>query len=250
LVQGLSFRYGPDEPPALKDVSFALAAGGSLAVVGASGAGKSTLINLLLRFWDYREGQITLGGHELRSYQQDDLQRLVGVVSQQTHLFYATVRENLVIARPDASQADVVQAAQQAQIHEFIQTLPQGYDTWIGEGGLRLSGGERRRLTIARALLKGAPILILDEATADLDPQTERQWMRALQGLMASKTTLIITHRLVGLEAVDEILVLRTGRIVERGRHHELWQMGGLYRRMWELQNQVLGWDSLSISGT
>jgi thiol reductant ABC exporter CydC subunit len=240
LVRGLSFRYGPDEPPALKDVSFALAAGGSLAVVGPSGAGKSTLINLLLRFWDYREGQITLGGHELRGYQQDDLRRLVGVVSQQAHLFNATVRENLLIARPGASQTDMVQAAQQAQIHEFIQTLPQGYDTWIGEQGLRLSGGQRRRLVIARALLKDAPILILDEATADLDPQTERQLMQAIQRLMMNKTVLIITHRLVGLEAVDEILVMRTGCIVERGRHHELLQMGGLYRRMWELQNQLL----------
>jgi thiol reductant ABC exporter CydC subunit len=246
-VSQLSFRYGPDEPPALDGISFTLPQGKQLAVVGPSGAGKSTLVNLLLRFWDYQTGHILLGGCELRQYPQEDLRRMIGVVSQHTYLFSATLRENLWLANPDADQSDMEKAARVAQIHEFIQSLPQGYDTWIGEQGLRLSGGERQRLAIARALLKDAPILILDEPTANLDSLTERAVMQAIRSLMAGRTTLLITHRLVGLEAMDEILVLCKGRIVERGRHHDLWQMGGLYRRMWDLQNQVLtSWGETS----
>ncbi len=240
LMEGVSFGYGPQEPLALDQISFRLPQGGRLAVVGPSGAGKSTLVNLLLRFWEYETGRILLGGHELRRYRQEDLQRKIGVVSQHTHLFNATVRENLLLARPDASQADLVRAAQRAQIHEFIQSLPQGYATWIGEQGLRLSGGERQRLAIARALLKDPPILILDEATANLDTLTERAIVQAIHTLMAGRTTLIITHRLIGLEVADEILVLQGGRVVERGQHRDLLQIEGLYRRMWEMQNQML----------
>ena len=243
-VENVSFRYGPKEPWALDEVSFVLPEGGCLAIVGPSGAGKSTLVNLLLRFWEYEHGQIMLGGHELRQYHQEDLRDITSVVSQHTHLFNATVRENLLVARPDADDADLFRAAQQAQIHEFIETLPQGYDTWIGEQGLRLSAGQRQRLAIARALLKDAPLLILDEPTANLDTLTERNVMRAIHALMAGRTTLIITHRLVGLEVADEILALRAGRVVERGRHHDLLQMGGMYRRMWDLQSQVLAVDA------
>jgi thiol reductant ABC exporter CydC subunit len=245
-VRDIRFSYAADEPPALSGISFVLPQGGSLAVVGPSGAGKSTLVNLLLRFWDYDAGQILLGGHELRTYRQEDVRAMIGVVSQHTHLFNASVRENLLLARPGARQADLERIAGLAQIHEFIQSLPEGYDTWIGEQGLKLSGGQRQRLAIARALLKNAPILILDEPTANLDPLTERAVMGAIQGLMAGRTTLIITHRLAGLETVDEIVVLRTGHIVERGRHADLWPMGGLYRRMWDLQNQLLG-DQITV---
>jgi ATP-binding cassette subfamily C protein CydC len=239
-LRDVRFRYQPDGPPALDGVSFHLPQGESLAVVGPSGAGKSTLVNLLLRFWDYDEGQITLGGRELRAYQGEDLRRMIGVVSQHTHLFNATVRDNLLLARPDAVRADLERAARAAQIHDFVVSLPQGYDTWIGEGGLKLSGGQRQRLAIARALLKDAPILILDEPTANLDSLTERAVMESVQALMAGRTALIFTHRLAGLEAVDEITVLRAGRVVERGPHHDLWGMGGFYRRMWDLQHQVL----------
>ena len=239
-VQDLSLSYGPGEPPALDGISLALPRGHRLAVVGPSGAGKSTLVQVLLRFWDYQAGQILLEGRELREFGHEDLRRRIAVVSQRSHLFNATVRDNLLLARPGASQAEIIQAAEQAQIHSFIQSLPHGYDTWIGEQGLRLSGGERQRLVIARAILKNAPLLILDEPTAHLDALIERELMATLQELAVDRSVLLITHRLLGLERLDEILVLRAGRIIERGRHHDLVQMGGYYRRMWELQNQVL----------
>jgi ABC-type multidrug transport system fused ATPase/permease subunit len=220
----------------LDRVSFELPPGGRLAIVGPSGAGKSTLVQLLLRFWEYEQGQIELGGRELRRYRADDVRRMVSVVAQQTHLFNGTIRENLLIARPDAGPDEIVVAARQAELDTFIEGLPLGYDTWIGEQGLRLSGGERQRLAIARAILKDAPILILDEPTASLDAVTERSILRSLGALMTGRTTLLITHRLVGLEQIDEILVLDAGRIVERGRHADLLMLGGRYRRMWERQ--------------
>lgn len=221
----------------LDRVSFSLSAGQRMAIVGASGAGKSTLIQLLLRFWDYEHGQIWLGGHELCRYRAEDVRLLISVVAQDTHLFNGTIRENLLVARPDARADEIVVAAEQAQLHTFIQRLPQGYDTWVGEQGLRLSGGERQRLALARAVLKDAPILILDEPTAHLDAHTERALLQSLGPLMERRTTLMITHRLVGLETMDAILVLDRGRIVEQGRHHDLLLLGGHYRRMWERQH-------------
>jgi ATP-binding cassette subfamily C protein CydC len=243
-VRDLRFRYEMDEGPALDGISFQLDQGLQLAVVGPSGAGKSTLINLLLRFWDYDSGQISLGGSELRTYRGEDLRRVISVVSQHTHLFNDTIRGNLLLANPGANEHDLVKAASQAQIHEFIQGLPHGYDTWIGEAGVRLSGGERQRIAIARALLKNTPILILDEPTANLDALTEREVVKSLYGLMEGRTTLIITHRLVGLEKVNQILVMREGRVIERGRHDDLIQAGGFYNRMWKLQTQS---DALDI---
>jgi ATP-binding cassette subfamily C protein CydC len=217
VVDNLQFRYHPDESPALDGVSFTLPEGGRLAIMGSSGAGKSTLVHLLLRFWDYQAGRIELGGRDLRRYTPEEVRGLIGVVAQQTHLFNTTVRENLLMARPEATVEEMVQAARQAQIHDFIETLPQGYDTWLGEQGLRLSGGERQRLAIARALLKNAPLLILDEATANLDALVEREIRQSLYTLMAGRTTLIITHRPPDLKLADEVIVLNAGRIVKQG---------------------------------
>ena len=237
-VRLLSFRYAQHAPYVLRDISFTLPHGHCLAIVGPSGAGKSTLLNLLQRFWEYEEGSILLGGHELRDYHQEDLYRLVSVVEQKTHLFNASIRENLLLARPDASQDEIVRAAQQASLHDFIQSLPQGYETLIGEQGLKLSGGERQRLAIARALLKNAPILLLDEVTANLDPLTEQAILHTVHTLLPGRTTFMATHRLVGLAMADEILVLQAGKIMERGTHSDLLQAEGLYSRLW--QNQVI----------
>jgi ATP-binding cassette subfamily C protein CydC len=245
-VEGLSFAYEgmavPGGPPALEGVEFDLAPGGLLAVVGPSGAGKTTLIQLLLRFWTPSAGRILLDGHELGTYREEDLRRLVAVVSQRTHLFNATVRDNLLLARPDATEEEMVEAARRARIHDFICSLPQGYDTWIGEQGQRLSGGERQRLAIARAILKDAPVLLLDEPAANLDAVTERQVLAGLQPLLAGRTALLVTHRLGAGPVVqaDEILVMRGGRVEARGRHDDLLRQGGLYRRMWDLQRQEL----------
>ncbi|MFZ5645349.1 MAG: thiol reductant ABC exporter subunit CydC [Bacillota bacterium] len=238
-VRDLHFSYIPDEPWALNGVDFVLPQGGRLAVVGPSGAGKSALVNLFLRFWDYREGSISLGGHELKSFSPDDLRRYISVVTQHTYLFNASVRENLLLAKPGAGEEELRRAAREAKIHDFIENLPQGYDTYVGERGFKLSGGQRQRLAIARALLKDAPVLLLDEATAGLDPVSEREVMESIHRLMEGRTTLVITHSLTGLDRMDEILVLERGRIVERGQHRDLLESGGLYRRMWELQHLV-----------
>jgi ATP-binding cassette subfamily C protein CydC len=243
-IQNLCFRYEAGEPLVLDRVSFHVRPGGTLAVVGPSGAGKSTLAHLLLRFWDYESGEIRLGGRDLRDYGPEESRALMSVVSQTTYLFNATIRDNLRIAKPDAHDDDLIRAVQGAQLHDFMAALPQGFETWIGEQGLRLSGGERQRLAIARAILKDAPILILDEATANLDAVTERAVLQIIGATSAGQTTLMITHRLVGLEAADEILVLHAGRVVERGRHDQLIQMNGLYRRMWDQQNQIFAADS------
>lgn len=239
-VRDLRFRYAPGEPLALDGLSFDLPAGGRLAIVGPSGAGKSSLVHLLLRFWEYQEGEIRLGGHDLRQLRQADLACLINVVPQRPHLFNGTIRDNLRLAAPQASEEKLVWAAEQAQLHAFVQSLPRGYDTWVGEQGLRLSGGERQRLAIARALLRDAPILVLDEPTANLDSLAERDLLRSIHKVMVGRTVLMITHRLVGLEHFDEILVLRAGQLVERGRHNDLLEMGGYYYRMWDSWRQAL----------
>ena len=232
----VSFRYAPGEALALDRVSFDLRAGKRLAIVGLSGAGKSTIVNLLLRFWELQAGRISVAGRDAKDYTPDEMRACFAVAPQPTHLFNASIRDNLLIARPAATEAEIVRAAKLAQVHDFIAALPQAYGTRVGEQGLQLSGGERQRIAIARALLKDAPILLLDEPTANLDPLTERALLSALDAAMDRHTVLMITHRLIGLEAFDEILLLQDGRVVERGTHQALLKVDGIYRRMWELQ--------------
>lgn len=243
-VKRLTFKYPPcfDEESdlALQDISFYLPQGGHMAIVGPSGSGKTTLVNLFLRFWEIQEGEILLGGKDLRAYSQEDIRDYIAVITHNTFLFNANIKENLLLARPNASEEDMIRAAQTAQVHNFIQSLPDGYNTVLGEAGLRLSAGERQRLAIARALLRDAPVLILDEATVNLDAVTELSVLQAIHVLMRGRTTIMITHHLVGLGKMDTILVLQAGRVVESGSHHQLLQTHGLYRHMWDLQNQIL----------
>ena len=239
----LSFSYPNQSTPAIQHVTFNLQPGRSIAIVGPSGAGKSTLANLLFRFWDYSSGDITFGGESIKRYAQDSVRERIGLVSQNTYFFNTSVRENLRFARRHVTQEEIESAAKDAHIHDFILGLPNGYDTMIGEQGVRLSGGERQRLAIARAIIKDAPILILDEPTANLDPLSEKQVLQTLFALMKRKTTLFITHRLVGMENMDEIIVMDHGRLVERGRHPNLIRENGLYHRLWMYQNRIL--DSL-----
>lgn len=214
VVEDLRFRYAADEPAALDGISFAVPPGGRLGIVGASGAGKSTLANLLLRYWDYEEGSIRLGGVELRALAAEDARELIGVVAQHTHLFNTSVRDNLFLANPEASEEEMIAACRQAQLHDFVLSLPEGYETLVGENGLKLSGGERQRLAIARTILKGAPVLILDEATTHLDSLTEARVWEGLAGFMAGRTVLIISHQQAGMATADQVIRLEEGKVV------------------------------------
>lgn len=239
-VENLSFQYPRSDRWVLRNISFNLTPGRRVAMVGPSGSGKSTLIRLLLRLWDPTEGTVRLGGVDLRQADPDTVRSFFAVVEQNAHLFHESVADNLRIGHPQASLAQVRQAAVEAQIDPLVAALPQGYDTQAGEFGARFSGGERQRLALARALLKEAPILVLDEPTTGLDPATELQFMEALLDTARGRSVLLITHRLVHLEQFDEVLVVQDGELVERGTHAELLRGRGVYRSMWEVEQDRL----------
>ena len=233
----VSFGYAPDRQ-ILFDVSFAIPEGHTVAVVGASGTGKSTLSRLLFRFYDVQQGRILINGQDIRKVTQSSLRAAIGIVPQDTVLFNDTIYYNIAYGRPDATHQEIIAAAQAAHIHEFVESLPQGYDTPVGERGLKLSGGEKQRVAIARAILKNPAILIFDEATSALDSKSEKAIQAELHAIAQNRTTLVIAHRLSTVVDADQILVMDKGRIVERGSHRELLAQNMLYAQMWNLQKQ------------
>ena len=245
----VDFSYENREEKALSRVSFTALPGTSTALVGPSGAGKSTVARLLPRFWDIDKGAITIGGVDIREMTNEALMNTVTFVFQDTYLFHDTLANNIKMAKPDATDEEVVEAAKAAQIHEFIMALPEGYDTHAGDRGDRLSGGQRQRITIARAILRNAPIVVLDEATAFADPESEEEIIKAISYLTRDKTVITIAHRLFSITHVDQILVFDKGEIVERGRHDELLTNKGVYAGLWSNYETAQAWDLQARSG-
>jgi len=232
------FAYDSNRP-ILKGISFEVPAGKTVAIVGPSGAGKSTISRLLFRFYDIQSGSVTIDGQDVRDVTQESLRKVIGMVPQDTVLFNDTIAYNIRYGRTDATEEEVEKAAEMAQISRFIQHLPDGYKSMVGERGLKLSGGEKQRVAIARTILKAPPILILDEATSALDTATEQEIQSALDIVSRGRTTLVIAHRLSTVIGADEIIVLKDGLIAERGTHRQLLKHKGLYASMWDRQREA-----------
>ena len=238
-----SYDKGNEKRNIIEDVSFTALEGTTTAIIGPSGSGKTTLCRLLARFYDVSGGRITLGGHNLKEFTCDSLLSNISMVFQNVYLFHDTVRANICFGKEQASEEEMISAAKQARCHDFIMALPEGYDTVIGEGGSTLSGGEKQRISIARAILKNAPVIILDEATASLDPENEHLIQEALTELTVGKTVIVIAHRMATIENADQILVLDDGHIVQKGTHQQLAGQDGLYKRFVKIRELAEGWS-------
>lgn len=234
--------FGYDSRQVLKNVSFKIPEKTSTAIVGPSGSGKTTICSLLARFYDLQGGSISVGGHNLKEFTCDSLLSNISMVFQNVYLFNDTIRANICFGKPDATEEEMIAAAKKARCHDFIMAMPQGYDTVVGEGGGTLSGGEKQRISIARAILKDSPIIILDEATASIDPENEHLIQQAISELTRGKTIITIAHRLATIKNADQILVVEDGRIAEAGTHDELVKQDGLYKRFTEIREKAEGW--------
>ncbi len=241
-IEGKNVGFSYEKRKILKEVSFMIPSGTTTAIVGPSGGGKSTLCNLITRFWDVEEGSITLGGKDIREYTLDSLLSNFSMVFQKVYLFNDTVLNNIKFGKPEATFEEVQQAARKARCHDFIMSLPEGYNTMVGEGGASMSGGEKQRISIARAILKDAPIVILDEATANVDPENESRLQEAIAEMTKNKTIIMIAHRLKTVQNAEQILVLEDGRITQRGTHKQLLSQGGLYARFVGMREEAMGW--------
>ena len=237
----VSFAY-ENGNPILNDVSFSIPQGSMTAIVGPSGSGKTTITRLIARFWDIQDGSITVGGHDVKEFTCDSLLKNMSMVFQNVYLFRDTIENNIKFGFPEATHEQVVEAAKKACCHDFITALPDGYNTVIGEGGSTLSGGEKQRISIARAMLKDAPIILLDEATASVDPENEVHLQQAISALVKNKTLIVIAHRLSTIRDADQVLVVDNGKIAQKGVHADLIQQKGIYQNFWNIRQKARNW--------